>query len=552
MKKRGFTLLEILLVVAAIAILAGIVIVAINPGKQLGAARNAARQSDVNAILNSIYQFGLDHNGVFPVAIDTSLRMLGTSSGGCNVSCGGTGGTTGTSGTSGTTATITDSASTGFTGTFTTTAFDTANSILKISSGTSGTYTSTIKDGGDGSTWNTLTYVPNRPINKELPNNKAVETAYSYGNADMTGNVLLMHLNESSGATTFVDSSGSGNDGSCINPNCPNTTTGKFGNALSFSLGSNPVSLAHSASLNLTNQFTLGIWSYHVAAAGWTTYGHLIGKGVGFTPPGSFSISGFNNYWRVFLMNPITNSYEYQDVKEVGYNYWAHIIFTFDNGVGKVYVNNNLISTKTFSFNTIRTNTLPVQIGYGKFNGKIDEVSIFNRALSATEIADQYKRGSTRLKLQARTCADATCSTIPSFVGQDGTSSTYFEDSIVSSNAIPSFSLSGFTGRYLQYKAFLESDSASITPELKSVGLSYATAGTTGTTGITGTGGTNTQDACLDLSTSLAPDYITAVPADPKLGTASKTYYAVAKTAGGRINVQACAAENGEVISVTR
>ncbi len=63
-------MLEILLVVAAIAILAGIVIVAINPGKQLADTRNAQRRSSVRTILDSVYQYAIDHSGTLPAGIN--------------------------------------------------------------------------------------------------------------------------------------------------------------------------------------------------------------------------------------------------------------------------------------------------------------------------------------------------------------------------------------------------------------------------------------------------------------------------------------------------
>jgi type IV pilus assembly protein PilA len=69
--RRGFTLIELLLVIGIIAILASIVIIAINPTRQLGNARDAQRRSDVNTILNAVYQYSIDHNGALPTGIPT-------------------------------------------------------------------------------------------------------------------------------------------------------------------------------------------------------------------------------------------------------------------------------------------------------------------------------------------------------------------------------------------------------------------------------------------------------------------------------------------------
>ena len=63
--ERGFTLIEILVVIGIMAILATIVIIAINPARQFAQARNTQRLSNLNTILNAIGQNMADNKGIF-------------------------------------------------------------------------------------------------------------------------------------------------------------------------------------------------------------------------------------------------------------------------------------------------------------------------------------------------------------------------------------------------------------------------------------------------------------------------------------------------------
>lgn len=78
---KAFTLIELLLVIVIVAILAGIVLIAINPGRQVSQANNAQRESDVNSILSAVHQYSIDNRGALPTQITATATDVGSASG---------------------------------------------------------------------------------------------------------------------------------------------------------------------------------------------------------------------------------------------------------------------------------------------------------------------------------------------------------------------------------------------------------------------------------------------------------------------------------------
>lgn len=74
----GFSLIELLIAIAVIGILAGTVIVAVNPARQLAQADDAARRVHASALLNAILQYTVDHQGLLPSQLSAAPRAVGT------------------------------------------------------------------------------------------------------------------------------------------------------------------------------------------------------------------------------------------------------------------------------------------------------------------------------------------------------------------------------------------------------------------------------------------------------------------------------------------
>jgi uncharacterized repeat protein (TIGR01451 family) len=251
--------------------------------------------------------------------------------------------------------------------------------------------------------WNSIAWMSTRPVGIQLPDYGAVESDYLAGNVDMAGNVLLLHLNEPTGAVVFADTSGQDNTGSCSGTACPIVgMPGEFSTALYFDGVDDYVSVPDSPALDLTT-FSIGAWVKPTQVkSGWQP---LIVKenNTGYARNyGLFIVPNTMQAHFSFQAGNCTTWRSYSSIGSMTQNAWNHVMITYDGSRFKLYLNGSLDTSADIASSVCQNNE-PLKIGrelsaYTPFVGYIDEVAIFDRALSPDAIHDHYLRGAMRVR----------------------------------------------------------------------------------------------------------------------------------------------------------
>jgi hypothetical protein len=192
------------------------------------------------------------------------------------------------------------------------------------------------------------------------------------------------------------DSSGKGNDGQLMGD--PAWVDGKFGSALEFNGASSHVSVPDSESLNPKTAVTLGAWIY---PKGFT------GNGNGLLTKEAQYILGLNwpqggNAQKLNLWLTIGGWILFASDDEIPADSWSHVAVTYDGSTKKLYIDGNLVNLGVFNgadrqgeIGTSANNILIAQgntgVGAQAFEGLIDEIAVFNIALTENDIKDFMK-----------------------------------------------------------------------------------------------------------------------------------------------------------------
>ncbi len=213
-----------------------------------------------------------------------------------------------------------------------------------------------------------------------------------------TSAIASWKFNENTGMTA-TDSSGNGNDGTI---NGATWTTGKAGSALSFDGANDYVNMGNPASLQITGAFSIEGW---VKLNDPSISSSLFGKGHGL---GSSSDYGYfltyyapTNALYFDTYSATTRDALYKQNLSIDKN-WHHIAVTWDGTTSangkKLYFDGIQIAQKTSTISSLGSPSYDFRVGIDSANYRpahaiIDEVKVYNRAISASEVFAEYYIG---------------------------------------------------------------------------------------------------------------------------------------------------------------
>lgn len=195
------------------------------------------------------------------------------------------------------------------------------------------------------------------------------------------------------------DMSGRGNNG---NINGATWIDGKRGKGIDFNGTSNYISIsdAGSSSLDVSSSVSISLWVNPDTLA--NGYHNLIAKGTS-------SINYFidvNGTTDLVDFNGPHTCVDLAASTTLPIGTWTHIVGVYDDAANtqNIYFN-GVLDTSNSCSNAMQMNDAAVRIGdfYGVeyFNGKIDEIRIYNRALSAAEVVGLYQSSGRRVTVNS-------------------------------------------------------------------------------------------------------------------------------------------------------
>jgi hypothetical protein len=215
----------------------------------------------------------------------------------------------------------------------------------------------------------------------------AVNVTVSNGSSGWTvpsGLVAAYTFSEGTGTTT-ADASGGGNTGMLSGPSW--TTSGRFGSALQFDGVNDLVTIADAASLDLSTGMTVEAWVNPDVLSGWRT---VVLKEA---PSGlAYALYANDNLprWAGYI-NTGGPDLSAKSSSALPLNVWSHVAVTYEGTTIRLYQNGTQVGTQAATGRIIATSGV-LRIGGNTvwpewFAGRIDEVRIYNRALTPAEIA---------------------------------------------------------------------------------------------------------------------------------------------------------------------